>query len=219
MIHHPAILEIKNFLKPEQVKAIKSEVRGLEDKFVSIDYNPDFTNQRIMLDSYRRQKHFVILDIFDNIWKDDKFMDKVTTEMDFAYQLMPWASVDETSIKIEMKNDKSTWHKNDARRKNGYLYLTSWMWYFKLDGDYIGGDIQFSYDKITSKDEWSPDKKPTTHITIKAEENTFVMFPGYLWHRISPLKFKHCKHLFEGRCAIVGHVGFETRHPWQKLGK
>lgn len=128
----------------------------------------------------------------DVVWLDEKFIyDLIVPYVQAAncnsgwnYDFFRWESAQFTIYK---KNQYYHWHADttteaslEENANKGTLRKLSMSLQLSDEKDYKGGDLQFDIKDVKKKNTIITDKK-------LRQKGTIVVFPSYIWHRVTPV--------------------------------
>jgi Rps23 Pro-64 3,4-dihydroxylase Tpa1-like proline 4-hydroxylase len=180
-------------------KYLKNEQRNRNDKIIH-NYS------RVYLDDYfnnnRNQSKIIqIIEsvLFTSVWSKYK-------GGEVLLNLIPYTNSHETQYTVYETGGEYNWHLDsymdhgigkDVPVKNR---ICNWIYY--LNDDFDGGELNLCYDKNTEINNESDFNKVKIDMKITPKENTLVIMPSDMWHKVNPVtKGK--------RKTINGHIGFK----------
>jgi hypothetical protein len=211
----PKILVEDDALAPDDVSAIQSEIRALEDQFEYEDHNDEYVKYRLYLDRIfdgRRDESRTLRAMQAKLFDDDFMLRLRDTLHDFSAASLPFTNVHTTSVTAHVPWGPCTWHVNDMTRslRDKVVFTFNYVYYLDMGGRFEGGNLLVSYDNVRQKERfgWEPVSLPTVHRVVEPRNNRLVVLPTVYWHMVELTKVDDWKKPLDGRISVNGHVGF-----------
>jgi len=204
------IVKIDNLFSNAMKKLIDNETIILDEylKNEQRDRNGKMVHNysRVYVDDYfsnnrNKSKILQIIEsvLFTSVWS--KYEGN-----DVLLNLVPFTNAHETQYTVYETGGEYNWHldvgmdhcvSKDVPVKNR---ICNWIYY--LNDDFDGGELNLCYDKNIEINKESDFNKLKIDMKITPKENTLVIMPSDMWHKVNPVtKGK--------RKTINGHIGFK----------
>ena len=189
------ILKVDDFLHKESLFHVKNEIKNIHihtkrqiDKLRSY--------RRLYLDEYFKNRYdSYILTTIDQVLFSEEMKNIYNSTYDTAFRLLPKSTYHETQLTIYGNNHDYGWHVDDIDSR-----LVNWVLFINIDSDFTGGNNEISYNELNDN--------PTPDIITKPIDNTLIIMPCWVTHRVTPIKCDSSD-ILKGRITINGHIGFK----------
>jgi len=194
-------VKIPEFLAPHEREGVVYEIgqiyRDLEPERIDT-----LSRNRVYVDKVfedRRDESYILKILHEKLFST-RVYNKTNMMPDGAFQALPFTTRHETQLSIYMDGDWYGWHRD---HNDQWHRLLNFVYYLNLAGDFTGGELELSH----RPEEIDDVNKLKANETIPPIDNTLILFPSYIWHRVKEVKMQS-NHMLHGRITINGHIGF-----------
>ena len=184
---NPPIVLIENVYTEEEQYKILNELKFLFPKMLGNEKgNTAVTNGKILAEKV-------------SIWLDDVYVDRNTSDIltvnRKTYEILGlidhWFFVDDT-VPLRDSSLVSYYEEHDYYKAHSdRCYITAISWINKSPKNFTGGDVYF----------------PELELEVKYQNNTMLIFPGWIKHSVSKIRIIDKDIDMGGRFAISQFIG------------